>query len=280
MRTCKKKKTEVQSLRNFSKRGAAMFEQVIREFSALPQIEAIALGGSRAGSHFDAKSDYDIYLYCREAISEDVRSHILDKYCAHLELGNHFWELEDNGTFLNGIDFDILYRNLDDFTAGVAAVVENCQNANAYTTCMWHNLLHSRILYDPAGRLAEARSRFDVPYPALLKERIISQGWKLLAESMPAYADQIRKASFRGDLISVNHRVSAFLETYFDVIFALNEKTHPGEKRMVQLALETCPLLPEGFEENLLLLFSHMFTDADLLSNDLDRILFGLSKIL
>ena len=34
----------------------------------LDLIEAIALGGSRAGAHFDETSDYDIYLYCTAPI--------------------------------------------------------------------------------------------------------------------------------------------------------------------------------------------------------------------
>lgn len=257
-----------------------MFDQVISEFSSLPQIEAIALGGSRAGCHYDEKSDYDIYLYCTEPVPEELRRKILEKYCAHLEIGNHFWELEDNGTFRNGIDFDILYRNLDDFTAGVASVVEDCRNQNGYTTCMWHNLMTCRILHDPCGRLTAAKARFDVPYPPKLKQRIVSQGWKLLCDSMPAYVDQINKAASRCDLVSVNHRVSAFLETYFDVIFALNEKTHPGEKRMMQLARECCTLLPEDFEKNLRSLLDHMFSDPLLLAMDLDRITKSLAKIL
>ena len=47
-----------------------MFESFIRALSRLPQVEAIALGGSRAGAHFDESSDYDIYLYCTGEISE------------------------------------------------------------------------------------------------------------------------------------------------------------------------------------------------------------------
>lgn len=257
-----------------------MFEQVIQEFSALPEIEAIALGGSRAGSYFDAKSDYDIYLYCTAPVSESVRRTILEKYCSYLEISNHYWELEDNGTFKDGIDFDILYRDLDEFTAGVAGVVEDCQPQNAYTTCMWHNLQTCKILFDRSGRLTAAKKRFNVPYPSLLKKRIVQRGWNLLCNSMPAYKFQILKAAHRGDLVSVNHRVSAFLETYFDVLFALNKKTHPGEKRLVKLCKETCTDLPEAFEENLSDLFSHMFVSPELLTEDLDRILQALAKIL
>lgn len=256
-----------------------MFQSVIAAFSQLPEIEAIALGGSRSGSHFDEKSDYDIYLYCTAPVGEDVRREILGKYSTRLEIGNHFWELEDNGTFADGIDYDILYRNLDDFVSGVAAVVEQCQPQNAYTTCMWHNLINSKILFDRCGRLTQAQERFRVPYPEALRQNILQRGWQLLDTSMPAYELQIRKAAQRGDLVSVNHRTAAFLETYFDMLFALNRKTHPGEKRLMQLCREQCEILPEQFEENVSSLFSHMYTNAEETVEDIRRILAALSKI-
>ena len=257
-----------------------MFEKLIEELSELPQIEAIALGGSRAGNRFDEKSDYDVYLYCTGPVSEEVRRGILEKYCSYMELGNSFWELEDNCTLSNGIDMDILYRNLDDFTRGLSYVVEQCQPYNGYTTCMWHNLLTCKVLYDRNGRLAEAKERFAVPYPAQLKANILDRGWKLLHGSMPAYELQIKKAVQRGDLVSINHRVAAFLESYFDVIFALNEQTHPGEKRLMSICMDTCKILPNCFEENLNALFSHMFNQPELVLEDLDRILLELGKIL
>lgn len=257
-----------------------MFESIISELSALPEIEAIALGGSRSCKHFDDNSDYDIYLYCVTPMSEDKRKKILGKYCSRLEISNHFWELEDNGTFNNGIDFDILYRNLDDFITEIACVAEQFQARNAYTTCMWHNLISCQILYDPHGRLAAAKKRFSIPYPEQLRRNIIDRGWKLLHASVPAYELQIKKAAKRGDLVSVNHRVAAFLETYFDMIFALNNQTHPGEKRLIQLCTERCHMLPENFEENLKELFSSMFSDPDATAETLRCILVALDKIL
>jgi len=257
-----------------------MFDQLIRELSTLPQIEAIALGGSRAGTNHDEKSDYDVYLYCTGPISEEIRRALLENYCSYLEIGNHFWELEDNCTLKNGVDMDILYRNLDDFVRDVASVAEACQSRNAYTTCMWHNLKTCKILYDRNGRLQTAKQRFDIPYPPTLKDAIISKNTKLLHGMLPSYDGQIRKAAQRQDLVSVNHRVAAFLESYFDVLFALNEVTHPGEKRLMKLCRQMCPILPERFEENLQQLFSHMFRDSDALSEDLSAILAELEKIL
>lgn len=257
-----------------------MPRQLFTELSALPQVEAIALGGSRAGIHFDEKSDYDVYLYCTEPVSEEVRRQILEKYCSYMEIGNHFWEYEDNCTLRSGVDMDILYRNLDSFTADVADVAEQCHGRNGYTTCMWHNLRTCKVLYDRDGRLSAAKARFDVPYPQKLKADIIDRNWKLLRGSLPAYELQIRKAVARGDLVSVNHRVSAFLESYFDLLFALNEQTHPGEKRLLSLTRSLCPVLPDHFEENINLLLQHLFTQPEQTGEDLDRLLTELAKIL
>lgn len=257
-----------------------MVDPLFAELSALPQVEAIALGGSRAGVHFDEKSDYDVYLYCTGPVPEEVRREILSRYCSYMEIGNHFWEYEDNCTLNDGIDIDILYRNLEDFTRDVADVVEACHGRNGYTTCMWHNLRTCKILYDENGRLAAAKQRFDVPYPEALRQDILTRNWKLLRAAMPAYELQIQKAVKRGDLVSVNHRVSAFLESYFDLLFALNRQTHPGEKRLVKLCRESCSLLPENFEENLNVLFSHLFTQTELVPADIGRILDALAKIL
>ena len=257
-----------------------MVNELLHELSALPEIEAIALGGSRAGSHFDANSDYDVYLYCTAPVDTNIRHNILSKYCSYIEIDNHFWEAEDNGTLKNGIDIDILYRDLNEFCQGLSYVVEQCNPYNSYTTCMWHNLLTCKILFDRNGHLAAAKQRFDIPYPEALRTAILQRGWSLLREKLPAYELQINKAIKRGDLVSINHRTAAFLETYFDVLFALNRQTHPGEKRLMQHCLERCQILPEHFEENLNKLFLHLFTTPENVPSDLDNILGEVKKIL
>ena len=53
------------------------FESLWNEFALLSEVEAIALGGSRAGAHYDEKSDYDLYIYCTRVPEADVRKRIL-----------------------------------------------------------------------------------------------------------------------------------------------------------------------------------------------------------
>jgi hypothetical protein len=62
---------------------------------------------------------------------------------------------------------------------------------------------------------------------------------------------QIKKAAERGDIVSVHHRITEFLASYFDIIFALNKVPHPGEKRLINLCKKSCKLLPYKFEENI-----------------------------
>lgn len=256
-----------------------MVDKLFEELKNIPQVEAIALGGSRAGEVFDEKSDYDVYLYCTGSVADEVRKAILDKYCSYIELSNHFWELEDNCTLKNGIDIDILYRNIEDFTADVASVVEGFNARTGYTTCMWHNLITCKIIYDKDSRLQAMKERFSVPYPQELKKNIISKNMSLLSGMLPSYDGQILKAVKRKDLVSINHRTSAFMESYFDVLFALNEKTHPGEKRLVSLS-KKLSILPENFEENINKLFADLFANPELIENDLAKIIFELKRIL
>ena len=256
------------------------FENLWSKFSRLPEVEAIALGGSRAGTQYDEKSDYDLYIYCRSVPKEEIRKQILEECCQYMEIGNAFWELEADCTLKNGIDVDILYRNLSDFSKDIKSVVKNNLAHNGYTTCMWHNLLNSKILYDKEGKFKELQAEFSVEYPEELRKNIIENNMKLLAGKLPSYDMQIKKAVNRNDLLSMNHRVAAFMESYFDIIFAMNKMTHPGEKRMMSIALKNAKILPAHFEQNIEKLFGDLFTNKELVIKDIECMVEELKKVI
>ena len=257
-----------------------VFDKLWLEFTKLPEVTAIVLGGSRSSNNYDESSDYDLYIYCISIPDKDVRKLILDKYCSYIELNNQFWECEDDCTLSDGIDIDIIYRNINDFENNIENVVEKHHAGNGYTTCFLHNLINSKILYDPHKEFYRIKERFSVPFSKELKENIILKNFRLLTGNLPSYDKQILKALNRGDLVSVNHRISAFIESYFDIIFAVNELTHPGEKRMIDYAKEHSKILPKDFEENMNELLNSMGSTLEHVENNLKNIIKNLEDII
>lgn len=256
-----------------------MIQLLLKELSMLSGVTAIALGGSRSSKHYEEQSDYDLYVYYTAPIDNAQRKEILTRYCKTLEFGNSFWEYGDNGILKDDVEIDIMYRSLNDFEKDVESVVFKHQAQNGYTTCMWHNLMTCQLIYDKEGLLANLKKRFTIPYPEALRHNIIERNLKLLHGTLSSYDKQIEKAVRRHDLISMNHRTSAFLESYFDIIFALNKQTHPGEKRLIELCKTSCNLLPNHFEENLVLLLNDLYTKPENTMTHLQTILEELHQI-
>ena len=69
----------------------------------------------------------------------------------------------------------------------------------------------------------------------------------------------------------MNHRSSEFFASYFDLLFALNEQLHPGEKRMLSYAKKNCTLLPRDFEANIQAYFQNLY-QRDKLQETLDTL--------
>lgn len=245
-----------------------MINKIYDALKSFAAVEAIALGGSRACGNADEGSDYDVYVYLSEQIPDADRKNALFPYFMKLEIANSYWGLEDDGVMNNGIPVDIVYRDMASFKKDIADVVVRCNPRNGYTTAMWHNLSTCKIVFDRDGYLEKLKNEFALPYPERLRKAVIERNRSLLEGTMPAYKDQILKAYARADMVSVNHRLAEFLSSYFDVIFALNRHTHPGEKKMLKLSMEKCQILPEHHKQNVDLLLSlvsgrHSLDDAE-----------------
>ena len=70
------------------------------------------------------------------------------------------------------------------------------------------------------------------------------------------------------------------MASYFDILFAVNELPHPGEKRLINICINQCKLLPANFESNLNQLFNDLFITKEKVMADIDILIFELKKII
>jgi len=227
----------------------ALLGEVAAEFSALPQVAAIVLSGSKAGRFSDDRSDIDLYVYAEPEPSKAWRAELARKLGDRASIGNQFWEPGDEWVALRtGSVVDIMYRIPAWIEEQLDRVLLRHQASVGYSTCFVHNVLHSEPLYDRDGWFASLRARAEQPYPEPLRRAIIAKNHPILRRTLSSYVHQITVALKRDDHVSVNHRITALLASYFDILFAINRLPHPGEKRLIAYALAHCPKRPPDFQ--------------------------------
>ena len=232
--------------------------QLINEYKIFPQVKAIAIGGSSAANTSDNNSDIDVYVFVENDIPVVERENIIKQISSKYEVGGEYFGSGDE-YFVDSLNqqFDVMFWNVNWFENIVENVWIKNYPSNGYTTAFLYTLNNFKIEYDPTSWLSELQNKIKTDYPQKLKENIIKRNLMLMKEKpFASYYEQVEKALKRNDLVSVNHRISAFLASYFDIIFAINELLHPGEKRLVQYAKNNCKILPKNFEENIKILLT------------------------
>ncbi len=233
-----------------------LIQQLADQFAALPQVEAAALGGSRgsASDAADSASDIDLYIYTRAEVPLAARQEIVSQTggASRADMGQAYWGPSDGWYHApSGIEVDIVYFDANWMEEQIRRVMDEHQPGMGYTTCFCYTVAQSRVYHDPRGWFAALQERCNHPYPEDLRRNIITFNHPLLRGIISSYEHQIQKAARRGDLVSVNHRLAAFLASYFDILFAANRQYHPGEKRLVQYAIQHCAHLPRNFESDI-----------------------------
>ena len=73
----------------------------------------------------------------------------------------------------------------------------------------------------------------------------------MYAKQSASFYEQLKNAIKRKDIVSINHRTSAILASYFDILFAINEELHVGEKKLIDYAKKLCSKLPNNFDKDI-----------------------------
>ncbi|MDD4010710.1 MAG: hypothetical protein PHI83_01020 [Sphaerochaetaceae bacterium] len=221
-------------------------------FSELDNVLAITLAGSSVAPISDSYSDYDLYVYTSSPILPSTRSQLLAKLGGKVQVQASFFEEGDEVSFEEGPYLDIMYRDASWIDSQVKDVWELCNGRLGYSTCFIFSIVNSRILFERGGWHSSLLARVSTPYPEALRQNIIRRNMiQLCGPIQSPYIKQLELAIKRDDLVSMNHRLSAMIASYFDVLFACSCKLHPGEKKLERYVKAYQLATPENWEKDL-----------------------------
>jgi hypothetical protein len=229
----------------------SFLQEIADAFAAIDGVEAVVWCGSAALGRADALSDFDLYVYTHAPVPVEAREAVIAKRAIARQLNHTFWELEDEWIEPGGRRFNSMYR---DCTYAVDEIEERLDRNSAllgYTTAYCFSLANGYILYDARGWLSSVQARLREPFPEQLTRSVIAKNRPVLGGGMQScYLAQMKAAIARNDLISLNHRTTVWIASYADILFAVNRRYHPGEKRLLTYMADL-PSRPEGALEDL-----------------------------
>jgi len=225
--------------------AAALAREVAARYAALRPTRAVALGGSTTAGTASADSDVDLYVYALPEIPIADRARIAGAGASRCEIDNRFFEPGDEWVdAATGLAVDVMFREPRWIEDQLDRVLVRHEASIGYSTCFWHNVRSSELLFDRDGWFAALKRRAAVPYPEPLRRAVVAKNHPLLRDHISSFLSQVARAVARGDAVSVNHRVAVLLASFFDILFAVNRESHPGEKRLVEFAEARCPMRP------------------------------------
>ena len=230
---------------------------IIESLAKIESVRAILCFGSYAMGTFDEYSDLDLFVFCEpDTVSASERRRNLGSVqgVTHFKesgttVGGDPQRSPQSDSFrMNGDLFEISYNTVDWIKTVVRRVTQEGatsipeQRFRPYT--MLGLLENGIILYDPCSflrRLAECL----YPYPAQLKERLISEGLHTLKDCLAELKDGGKRRFGLTFFHFFFHRIRDALHI---LLFAVNEKYDPAVKRPERI-YEKLSLLPPNFLE-------------------------------
>ena len=215
-------------------------------------VDAIVLAGSQTSLINDNMSDYDIYVYSKDKINIEMREKFAKKHSVKYEIGNNYFEHGDEIILKeSNICLDFMYRDIPYIENEINYVWKNCNSKIGYTTAFLYNIKNSKILYESNDSFRSLQKELNKDYPKKLKDNIIEKNYNVMYAKTASFYEQLEKAIKRNDIVSINHRTTAILASYFDILFAINEELHVGEKKLISYAKKLCRKLPDNFDKDI-----------------------------
>jgi predicted nucleotidyltransferase len=232
----------------------------VTDVSAVPGVDAIVLGGSRARGVHTPDSDVDIGVYYGSRVDldipqlDDVLQRYDDEHRRNLVAGPGGWGAWVNGgawLTISGVPVDIILRD----TQRVHHVVAVCEagalsshyqpgHPHAYHNVMYMGeLAICQLLWDGTGELLALKHRA-MQYPDGLRRTIIST----FGFEMRFSCELATKAVSRGDTYYLLAHVVRSVSCLNQVLFAVNRQYCINEKGAVAF-IEHLSLRPAHYQQ-------------------------------
>ena len=263
---------------------ARLLAEITAALAKVPNVEAVALGGSHAREVHGPDSDLDIGIYYREATPfriDDIR-HVAEAYS--VSGTPTVTDFYDWGPFVNGgawIDnavtkVDFLYRNLDQLEQVVAAarrgVWEHSFDQHppfgfrSVTTLAEIHI--AKPLHDPKNVLGPLKAEI-ATYPPALKTRVIQDSLGM-AEFTFVHARNFANAGDVPNTVGCMTRIFHYL---VQTLFAVNETYFLSDKRVIKdIAAFPLPKKPVEFGPRMSAILGAPGKDAEALGASLERL--------
>jgi predicted nucleotidyltransferase len=226
----------------------SLLNRIVPALAGVQGVAAVALGGSRARGTATDTSDYDVGLYFAAArpIDTDRLSQIAQGLVDAPDAAEVTpigswgpWIVGGAWLVIDGRKVDLLYRNLDD----VAAVIAACRageitmhyqagHPHGFCSATWMGeVALCRPLHDESRALAALKAKTS-PYPAPLRDALIKRfRWEVLFA-----IENAEIATARGEQTHIGGCAHRALACLAQVLFALNERYLINEKGALQEA--------------------------------------------
>ncbi|MEN3148881.1 nucleotidyltransferase domain-containing protein [Neorhizobium sp. IRAMC:178] len=248
-------------------------KEMAASLAAVPAVEAVVLGGSRARGDAGPGSDYDLGLYfqsCSPFTIQDLQRAVLPFVDAGS--GSSLTRVGEWGPWIvgggwltvKGQPVDILYRSLDDVQVtidqalnGIIRVDYQPGHPHGFVSAIWLAEIHyCKPIIDKNGAIARLKQSLQ-PYPRALGLAILDRfQWEIAFA-----AGNAAKAIKRGDRTYIAGCIFRALACVGQVICALNGTYVMNEKGALRLAASQ-PLAPTALASRVDLIWEN-FASGD-----------------
>lgn len=212
---------------------------------ALPGIRAVSLGGSRALGLTDHRSDTDLYAWYRGVLAPADRRRVVLAYLADDDVRSFDVFGPEDHWHVDGRLVEVVYLDLDEIERQVARARTEGLAGEVCATAFLHTAYASEPVADPYADLDSLRGDLDT-YPEATRDRQLAE-LPVMAEE---FVSQLRTAQAREDWPMVVRRRAGLLDVTVSLVFALNRRYHPGEKRLL-VHVGQCAVEPERLVQRL-----------------------------